>query len=231
MNFLFDLYGTLIDVKTDEGMRAPWDALCDGLGVGRDRWQEIRGEYDALCHGRGRGEDHEIDLLGVFEELLVAHGASAADAPALALAFRKASTLRLGVFSDVIPMLTALREAGAGVYLVSNAQACFTRREIERCGLAPLFDGVILSSEVGVKKPSPEIFGIALERFGLDADECVYVGNDRRDDVLGATRAGLRSVYIPTEQSRDYGGTPMPSPTYTVADHEHLATLLLAMAR
>ena len=230
MNFLFDLYGTLIDIKTDEGMRAPWDVLCDGLDVERERWQELRGEYDALCQGKKRGEDHEIDLLGVFEDLLVAYGGDAEKAPALALAFRKASTLRLGVFSDVIPMLTALREAGAGVYLVSNAQACFTRREIERCGLLPLFDGIVLSSEVGVKKPSPEIFRMALERFGMDATACVYVGNDRRDDVLGATRAGLRSVYIPTEQSRTYR-EELPAPTYAVADHEELAALLLSLAR
>ena len=144
MNFLFDLYGTLIDIKTDEGMRAPWDALCDGLGVERERWEDIRREYDALCYACYGGEDCEPDLLEVFRALSVAHGGDADRAPALATAFRKASTLRLGVFSDVIPLLTTLRSVGAGVYLVSNAQACFTRREIERCGLLPLFDGVIL---------------------------------------------------------------------------------------
>ena len=230
MNFLFDLYGTLIDIKTDEGMRAPWDALCDGLGVARERWEDVRREYDAFCYARRGEEDHEADLLEVFRTLAVAHGEDADRAPALALAFRKASTLRLGVFSDVIPLLTALRGAGHGVYLVSNAQACFTRREIERCGLSPLFDGVIFSSEVGVRKPSREIFGIALEQFGLDADDCVYVGNDLRDDVLGATRAGLRTVYIPTEQSRTYGEA-LPAPTYAVSDHEKLAALLLSLAQ
>ena len=126
-------------------------------------------------------------------------------------------------------MLTALHKAGAGVYLLSNAQACFTLPELELLELLPLFDGVIISSEVGVKKPCKRIFDITLDRFSLCADECIYVGNDMRDDVLGATRAGLKTAYINTEQSGSYD-IEMPAPTYVARDHRHLSELLLDLA-
>lgn len=228
MNFLFDLYGTLVDIKTDESGRRFWREVCTMLGDSRLRWRAVRREYIALCRGRRTDEYAEFDLLGVFEDMLTARGKAREGAAELALSFRRASTEKLRLFPEVKEMLTALRAAGAGVYLVSNAQSCFTRAEIDALGLTSLFDGIILSSEVGVKKPSADIFRIAFERFNLSPTECIYVGNDMRDDVLGASRAGIPSVYIHTEQSGKYDG-PLPEPTHKVRDHAELAHLLLSL--
>ncbi len=228
MNFLFDLYGTLIDIKTDEGGRVFWRKVCAMLGQPRLFWRSVRREYLSLCAARYTSAQREFDLLGVFEDMLSSRGRAREDATELALSFRRASTEKLRLFPEVCEMLTALREAGAGVYLLSNAQSCFTRAELDALGLTSLFDGIIISSEVGVKKPSADIFRIAFERFGLSPEECIYVGNDMRDDVLGATGAGIRSVYIPTEQSGKYDD-PLPEPTHRVRDHAELAELLLSL--
>ena len=77
-----------------------------------------------------------------------------------------------------------------------------------------------------MKKPSTRVFEIAFERFGLSAEECVYVGNDLRDDVLGATEAGMKTVYIKTAQSGSYEDTCLPEPTYTVKSHREMKALL-----
>jgi putative hydrolase of the HAD superfamily len=114
---------------------------------------------------------------------------------------------------------------------VSNAQACFTLPELEKIGLIPFFDGIVISSDVGVKKPSSQIFALALERFGLRADECVYVGNDMRDDIQGAYSAGLKTVYIQTEQSGKYDDSNMPSPTCTAENHARLVEILLSFPK
>ena len=230
MNFIFDLYGTLIDIKTDEQDRAPWNAACDFLGEDKENWQEVRREYLALCKARVICAEQEIQLLDVFRNLLISHGKDADDAGELAWQFRRASTHKIRLFDGVREMLCALRQAGAGVYLLSNAQSCFTLPELEALELLPLFDGVIISSDVGVKKPSKKIFDIALDRFSLRADECVYVGNDMRDDILGATGAGLKTVYIHTEQSGAYPELDIPAPTYTASDHNHLKRILLDIA-
>lgn len=66
-----------------------------------------------------------------------------------------------------------------------------------------MFDGIILSSDEGVKKPSAEIFEAALNRFHLSPDEAVYVGNDFSADVLGAKSVGLNTAYILSNLSPD----------------------------
>lgn len=231
MNFIFDLYGTLIDIKTDEEKEALWENVARELGEDKSAAGEIRSEYRTLCSKYKTSDEQEINLLGVFEDMLEAHGRERCDAAKLAEKFRELSTERIRLFDGVTEMLGRLKQVGAGVYLVSNAQACFTLPELEKIGLIPFFDGIVISSDVGIKKPSPRIFALALERFVLRADECVYVGNDMRDDVQGAGSAGLKTVYIYTEQSGKYDEANMPRPTYTAENHSNLAEILLSLAQ
>lgn len=231
MNFIFDLYGTLIDIKTDEEKEKLWEYVACELGEDKSAAGDIRIEYRTLCSKYKVSDEQEINLLGVFEDILEAHGRERFGAAKLAEKFRELSTERIRLFDGVPEMLRSLKQSGAGVYLVSNAQACFTLPELEKIRLIPLFDGIVISSDAGVKKPSPKIFALALERFGLRADECVYVGNDMRDDVLGAGSAGLKTVYIHTEQSGIYDDANMPRPTYTAENHANLTEILLSLAR
>ena len=57
------------------------------------------------------------------------------------------------------------------------------------------FDRIVISSEVGVRKPSPAIFLRALEAEHLTPDRVLMVGNDERADILGAASAGIAGVY------------------------------------
>lgn len=231
MNFVFDLYGTLIDIKTDEEKEALWENVACELGEDKSAARDILSEYRALCSKYKTSDEQEINLLGVFEDMLESHGKKKSDGARLAEKFRELSTERIRLFNGVTQMLHSLKQSGAGVYLVSNAQACFTLPELEKIGLIPFFDGIVISSDAGIKKPSPRIFALALERFGLRADECVYVGNDMRDDVQGAGSAGLKTVYIHTEQSGKYDDANMPRPTYTAENHSNLAEILLSLAQ
>lgn len=233
MNFLFDLYGTLLDIKTDEGCLELWKAVAALLGDPQEDYLKIKTEYQAHCNMLAsiHGDQYaEINLLRVFEAMLAGRNQDTAGAPALARSFRLASREKLRPFPNVKEMLTELRENGAGVYLVSNAQACFTLDELEECGLTELFDGILISSEAGVKKPSEKIFEMAFEGFGIEREDCVYVGNDLRDDVLGAHNAGLKCVYIETEQSGTYD-FDLPAPDYVVSSHREMKELLLSMHR
>jgi putative hydrolase of the HAD superfamily len=199
MNFLFDLYGTLADIKTDEELQSLWFGFAWLLG--ESDIQGVKDEYHAICKKYADARTHEFvefDLLRVFEEMVESRGANKEKAQALAREFRLLSRQKLRLFPYVIEILKGLKERGAGVYLVSNAQACFTRDELDELGIAPLFDGILISSDAGVKKPDTEIFSIAFDKFSLNKEECFYVGNDLNDDVLGATNAGLKTVYIET---------------------------------
>lgn len=230
MNFLFDLYGTLIDIKTDEEKSELWSGFASMLGDSDG--ERVRREYLDLCKQFASESENkyvEFDLLRVFEKMLEGRGIDKKKAPEFARSFRILSREKLQIFPCVVEMLTGLKARGAGVYLVSNAQSCFTVDELEKCGLAPLFDGILISSDAGVKKPSREIFGIAFDKFSITADDGFYIGNDLRDDVLGAHGAGLTTVYIETEQSGNYPPDEVVVPNYTFDTHEQMMNTLFQM--
>lgn len=222
-NFLFDLYGTLVDIRTDEESAEFWDAAARLIGGSAE---EVKADYCSLCAERGDRE-REFDLLAVFCALKEKY-ACPLSPDELAHAFRAASMRKFCLYPGARELLARLGAVGK-VYLLSNAQACFTRAELASLQISEAFDGILLSSEAGRKKPSVHFFRAALDRFGLSPEQCVYIGNDLRDDVQGAENAGIRSVYIETEQSGHYPG--LPRARTEVSSLEELANLLVAMAR
>ena len=84
----------------------------------------------------------------------------------------------LSLFPGVPEMLQRLKDAGKKVFLLSNAQALFTAPEISLLGLTKYFDGILLSSDAGVKKPDPAFFEMLLKQYHLNPSECLMTGND-----------------------------------------------------
>lgn len=229
MNFVFDLYGTLVDIWTDESQDELWEGTSLLLGDGEDKGESVKREYMALCREAKKFPEQEIDLLGVFEKMLENRQVDKGVAPSLALEFRRLSMVRLSAFDGVCDMLREIKAAGGRVYLLSNAQSCFTIDELRTTGLYDLFDGILISSDAGVKKPYKRVFDIAFERFGINAENSIYVGNDMRDDILGASSVGMKTVYIETAQSGSYPDLEIPSPTYVVKDHKEMKELLVSL--
>lgn len=91
------------------------------------------------------------------------------------------------------PMLTAVevaRRAGLKTGLLSNS---WGTELYSRDALEGLFDAVVISGEVGMRKPDPEIFGLAVERLGVSATECVFV-DDHPGHLTAAEEAGMTTV-------------------------------------
>lgn len=106
------------------------------------------------------------------------------------------------VFPDVLPTLNALKQAEIGLAVVSNWDSRL--REVLRLNeLLPYFHEVVASAEVGVEKPNPEIFLVALRSLGAKPSTAVHVG-DRIDlDVHGAKAAGIRGLWLDRGRARD----------------------------
>lgn len=212
-NYLFDLYGTLADIHTDEHSRSFWQKVGWLLGMqGVDRTpDELKLLYakkiarlDAEARGKlPQGAQPEIDLGIVFREFFEDAGVSVDDRTVadFARAFRLLSLKKLKLFPGVLGMLDQLHAAGKRVYLLSNAQALFTRPELTLLGLDTRLDGSILSSEAGIKKPDPEFYRLILRKYDLNPTETCMVGNDDICDCHGAAEAGLDSFYVFTRQS------------------------------
>ncbi len=207
-NYLFDLYGTLVDVHTDEEKPLLWHRMSVLLGMYGANFtpEELRVKYLSEVSTREeeakgeRGPGAEIDIFPVFESF-VRKCDDQPDIATLAKIFRVLSLEKLRLFPGALELLQRLRGAGKKVYLLSNAQALFTLPEMHALGIDTYFDGIVISSCEGLKKPDVQFYKQAIERYCLDPNETVMIGNDDQADCWGAARAGLDSMYIYTEQS------------------------------
>ena len=92
-----------------------------------------------------------------------------------------------------------LKEAGYGLYLLSNAGSAHNTYWPTVPG-SEYFDGVVASANEKLVKPQPEIYRLCLERFGLKAEECLFV-DDREINLAGAEVCGIRTLrFAGTEQ-------------------------------
>jgi len=93
--------------------------------------------------------------------------------------------------------LTTLRKRGYRLGLITNRSDVEHFYELlAEVGIGPLFDLTLASGEVGVRKPDPAIFAVALERLGTTAQESIYVGDNYWADVIGAQNAGVTPVLL-----------------------------------
>ena len=191
-NFLFDLYGTLVDVHTDEnspGFVKRYTKYFSRLNPKADFWQC----YKSACTDPD-DEYFEPDLLRAFKA--AAPDADEREIAEAAYTFRKYSRSRLRLYRGAKTLLKGLKAQGKKVFLVSNAQACFTVPELKKLKIYDLFDGIELSSDFGKKKPCREFFLHAIEKYGLDTENSIYCGNDYKADIKGAKSANLSAAYI-----------------------------------
>ena len=134
-----------------------------------------------------------------FDLILEQAGISRSEQTAAALAelhiYHQAHNLWEFVPEGVRPALTALRDRGLTLVVVSNANGTL-RAHMDRIGLTALLDHIVDSCDEGVEKPDPRLFEIALARANARADSTIHVGDIYQVDVVGARAAGIRPVLL-----------------------------------
>lgn len=107
----------------------------------------------------------------------------------------RAGTLWLAVRPGTAEALQAFRAMGLVLGVVSNADGR-VEQFLTEAGLRPYLDFVVDSALVGVEKPDPRIFELALQRAGVAPDETLHVGDICSVDVAGARRAGIEAILL-----------------------------------
>jgi putative hydrolase of the HAD superfamily len=92
--------------------------------------------------------------------------------------------------ASMIAAVRELREAGLRTGLLSNS---WSTAHYDRDLLGELFDGIVISGEVGLHKPQPEIFRLAAERVGTPPEACAFV-DDLRENCEGAEAVGMMAI-------------------------------------
>ena len=219
---IFDLYGTLVDIRTDENKEELWEKLSLFYAFYGAFYtpEELARSYKRLTgemtagHEELRRDSHEafpeIRIEEVFRALFEEKGI-APDEPLVRHAgqfFRILSMEFIRLYDGTEEMLSAVKESGRKIYLLSNAQRIFTEYEMNALGITKYFDGIFISSDEGCKKPDLKFFRKLIDTCGIDPERAVMVGNDGICDIEGAKRAGLGTVYVhsdisPAEDARD----------------------------
>lgn len=205
---LFDLYGTLIDIETDEGMEELYRAMAHYftyLGVDmrrfdlRDLYYEVMKKQRALS-----GELYaEINVVGIWKEIMhrkgIKHKEEHQIATFLAQMYRGISRKRIQLYNDVWRVLGELKKRFP-LALVSDAQACFSLAEMRVTSIHDFFNPIIISGDYGYRKPDPRLFLQALDGLGLRPEEAIFVGNDMFRDIFGAKQLGIKTIFFQSNQ-------------------------------
>lgn len=209
-NYVFDLYGTLLDIHTDEWSKNFYKKYVKWLKKQGYvfEWKKFRKEYLALeqkarqnAKAAGVYQKPEIQIEEVVQEVFARKGYHLTEEEILFLCenYRRTSLIYLSLFPDTIACLEELKKAGKKIYLLSNAQRSFTWQELEQMGLVPYFDGILISSDEGCMKPDPAFYQILCDRYQLKKEECVMIGNELKSDMAGAAASGMDGFFINRE--------------------------------
>ena len=210
-SIIFDLYGTLIDIETDESMEEIYRGIAHFLtyqGVYLHRWKVRDFYYQIMKQQKeqSREEYPEINVESVWKTFLKQEGMKVATvrkklARTLAHIYRGISRKRLQLYPSVKNVLDKLR-ATYRLALVSDAQPCYALPEIQAVGLDGYFDPIIISAVYGFRKPDPRLIQNALEIMSVTPGEVICVGNDMYRDIYGASMLDIKTILFASNQGK-----------------------------
>ncbi|MDA8126423.1 MAG: HAD family hydrolase [Deltaproteobacteria bacterium] len=225
---LFDLYGTLVDIETDESLEEVYRGIAHFLtyqGI-RTHRREVRDDYYRIMKdqkGACPEECPEIDVERIWNAFLAEQGCPEGPekkrlALTLAQLHRALSRKRLQLYPDVKRVLDELRKAYP-LGLVSDAQPCYALPEMKALGVDGYFDPIVISADFGYRKPDRRLIEKALGIMQRLPTEVIFVGNDMYRDVYGAQRLGLKTLFLDSNQgAKSHGDVTPDYVAYRFAD-------------
>jgi HAD superfamily hydrolase (TIGR01549 family) len=135
--------------------------------------------------------------LARFRRLFVESGVEPTDAElaATAMAYRDTYMSARRPIEGALDLLAVLKTR-VKIGIVSNNLLKEQQDKVRLCGFEDHVDALVVSEEVGVAKPDPEIFRVALARLRCEASEVVMIGDSWANDIEGAHAAGIRAIWL-----------------------------------
>lgn len=214
---VFDAYGTLFDVHSPVARMA--DALGDKAdGVSR-MWRDKQLQYTWLRSLMGAHADFAQVTADALDFALAAHGIADEALRGRLLALYRT----LDAYGDARPCLAALRSRGLATAILSNGSPAMLAEATASAGLSDRLDAVLSVEEVGVYKPDPRVYRLAVERLGVAAPAICFVSTNPWD-ASGAAHFGCTVVRL-----NRFGAQPERLPgaiAATVASLDDLPALI-----
>jgi putative hydrolase of the HAD superfamily len=219
---LLDLDDTLISY--DGASDVAWTEVCKRFaddfpsGVGGEKLhktlQAIREWYwsDPMRHRAGRMDLYRARRDIIATALLELDVTDPGLADIMAMSYTDIQKANIKLFPDTLDTLDHLRHRGIRMAMITNGTSQAQREKIERFGLGPYFEAILVEGEAGFGKPDPRIYELALSTLGLDSCDVWMVGDNLVWDVAGAQKLGIFAVW------NDYRGHGLPEGTTIIPD-------------
>ncbi|MFZ0488022.1 MAG: haloacid dehalogenase type II [Arenicellales bacterium] len=186
---VFDAYGTLFDVHSAVGRyKSRLGEAADAVSA---LWRTKQLEYTWLRSLMGKHEDFWCVTGDALDYAMDAHNV---DDSALREALMKAY-LALDAYPEVKEVLRALREAGYQTAILSNGSPDMLKAAVDSAGINDLLDACLSVEEVGIFKPHPKVYRLAVDRLGVRAGEISFQSSNAWDAV-GAATFGMRVAWV-----------------------------------
>ncbi|MCX8031469.1 MAG: HAD family hydrolase [Thermodesulfovibrionales bacterium] len=205
----FDLYGTLINIRTDEGDFNTYEILARYLSyhhvyISADLLK--RTYFDKINQQLTESKEAfpEVDVYKIFFDIMHSYGKERYNQKTvidICMLYRSLTIRRfepfLGVYEILAEICSRFKTA-----LISDAQWVFTEPEIEILDLGRFFKLKVLSSRFGYKKPDERLFLTAMRKLDSKPQDTVYIGDNPSRDLVGAKRAGMKCVLFRTSNRK-----------------------------
>ena len=236
---LFDLGNTLLEYESRPGAGAFENALgrlydfLDARDVTLPSRQRFEADFATAWSVNGEDElPADARLLHALSSLLGGYGIAVPheELPDVLRAHHEVLSDRAVLYPDTLSTLVELRQSGLRLGVVVNTSwpKEFVLRDLARYELLSLLDVQVFSSDFGRAKPDPAIFRHAVDALGIEPSEAVFVGDDLEEDLLGASRAGLRTVlkFHPRQTRRAFEGDTEVTPGATIEALNQIPAIL-----
>lgn len=192
---------TALSQTVQERARELWYDVCPVrpycVNIGISFWEGLSGTFSGddlrlaklrawIPAYRQEAWTRALSAYGIQDEALVEE---------LIQSFRVERGKRHVVYPETYAVLSVLHDRFS-LAMITNGASEVQREKLNAPGLAVYFDLVIVSGEIGVGKPSPEVYQHTLEKLGIDGNEAIMIGDNPINDVQGAQRAGMRGVWV-----------------------------------
>ena len=168
-----------------------------GLDIHKDEGikllQEVVQEYGS---NSSRHFDFFLRRLNELENISIPLSEQYQYIAAAVIAYHKEKIKSIKLYDDVEPSFKKLKEMNLKIAIISDGLPVKQYEKIIRLNLIHLVDHIIISDEIGVRKPNPRLFDYCLKKFNIKYDEMIYVGDNLEKDIIPAKMNNIISIYI-----------------------------------
>lgn len=186
---LFDLDGTLLDRR---------DTFRRHLELQVARHPELFRPEEAdryVARLLELDENGTLDRTAFYDRVEAEYGLPAGGSAILVQDFERHFPEACTPLPYVAETLHVLRRSGLKLAVVTNGGSVIQNRKLDRLGIRSFLDAVLISEEVGFRKPDTRIFQAALDQLGVMPGAAAFIGDDPESDIAGAMASGLLAIW------------------------------------